>query len=731
MERRLVIISNRLPVSVKKENNKITYTRSLGGLTTGLESFHKSHNGIWIGWPGIVEEKVEANKNEIKEHLKEEYNCYPIFFTQEEKEKFYEGFCNKTIWPLFHYFIEFTTFEDELWNFYKIINNKFFRVILEIVKSDDILWIQDYHLMLLPNLIRNGIPDATIGYFLHIPFPSYEIFRLLPWREEILEGLLGSDLIGFHTYDYERHFLSSVRRLLSIDFTMNQINLHGRNIKVDTFPMGIDYDKFQKIANTSSVKNKAKDISKEIGHYRVILSIDRMDYTKGIKLRLEAFELFLDNYPNWREKVILMFVIAPSRSDVEEYQNLKKEIDELVGKINGKFSKIGWNPILYRHKPLNIEELVALYMISDIILITPIRDGMNLIVKEYIASKLNREGIPILSETAGAAKQLFESIIVNTNNKNQMIEAINSALTMSRDEKIDRMSVMQKRIKNYDVLNWAEDILENLLLVKEKPQDKTIRYLNHTKKEELYLKYNQAKKRLIILDYDGTLVQFYNDPKEAKPDDEIIEILKTLIEDKKNRVAVVSGRNKETLSEWFKNLDIILIAEHGLWIKHLMDEWNTIDYLKNNWKEDIRPILEKYVNRTPGSFIEEKEFCLVWHYRKVESELADIRTRELVDFLKNFTHGEDLTILDGNKVVEIKNALINKGIAISNYLLKDYDPEFIFVVGDDITDEDMFELINSISNSFTIKIGFSRTNAKYNIFSVEECRNLLKEMIKK
>ncbi len=725
--RRLIIISNRLPVSVSIEKDELVYNRSLGGLAIGLDSFHKNHNSIWIGWPGITSELIENHKKNIKNHLINIFDCYPIFLTQEEREKYYEGFCNKTVWPLFHYFRENSTFDDNLWNVYKDVNKKFYEIIIEVSKPNDIIWIQDYHLMLLPKLIRDHFPNATIGFFLHIPFPSYELFRLLPWREDILKGLLGSDLIGFHTYDYERHFLSSVHKLLHLDYTMNQLLFQGRTIKIDCFPMGIDYDRYNNKAKESGTKNELKRIREEIGDKKVILSVDRMDYTKGILQRLDAYECFLNTYPEYREKIILIFIIAPSRSKVEEYQDLKKEIDEIVGKINGKFGKIEWNPIQYIYRPLNLDQLVVFYLISDIILITPIRDGMNLIVKEYIASKIDNKGVLILSETTGAAKQLYEAIIVNTNNKKQIIDAIKEALEMPEIEQIERMKAMKKRIKNYNVTEWAEDIIESLIQVKTIPQDKSLRFLTTQKKEELILKYKNSNKRLIFLDYDGTLIKFYRNPKNAKPNDRILSIVKDLVSDSSNIIFIISGRDKQTLSKWFKGININLVAEHGLWTKNHDDQWKTIEYLNNNWKDQIRPVLRRYVNRTPGSFIEEKEFCLVWHYRNVESDLSNIRSKELVNLLENLTSNEELTILEGNKVVEIKNSDINKGKAISRIITNNVS-DFTLIIGDDTTDEDMFEVGLTIDNAFSIKVGYDRTKAHYNLFSVDECLKLLEDL---
>ncbi len=725
-DKRLLIISNRLPVTVSKEDGQLEYKRSLGGLATGLASFHKRHNSLWVGWPGISLKEAEDQKDEIEQTLISEYNCYPIFLTQEEIEKHYLGFCNVTIWPLFHLFIQYTSFDDDLWNAYKNVNKKFHKTILKIFGPDDIIWIQDYHLMLLPKLIRDSISDATIGYFLHIPFPSYEAYRILPWREEILEGLLGSDLIGFHTYDYERHFLSSVHRILGLELNMNRVDFQGRNVKADCFPMGIDYERYSKQAESPETELEMQKIRDEIGNRKIIFSIDRMDYTKGILQRLEAYECFLETYPEYKEQVTLIFVTAPSRSKVEEYQMLKSDIDELVGKINGNFSTISWNPILYIHRPIPFDELVALYEVSNVALITPIRDGMNLIVKEYIASKVNGKGVLILSETAGAANELSEALIVNTNNKMQIVKTIKQALEMPEEMQIRRMRKMQNRIKNYTVSIWADDIIYNLLEQKDVIQDRTLRILTTFDRENLFNSYKIGENRLIILDYDGTLVPFFEVPEGAKPDDEILYLLKKMSLDTKNELVLISGRDRNTLDDWFGDLNIHLIAEHGLWEKNRDNQWKMIELLKNDWKEDIYSILERYVRRTPGSFIEEKEYSLAWHYRNVEYDLGIVRSRELLNILENHCYNTDLSVLDGHKVIEVKNMSINKGKAISNIFIgKKWD--FMMVLGDDVTDEDMFEI--APESAYTIKIGLKRTKARFNIISYRDSRSILKKLI--
>ncbi|MFQ6084566.1 MAG: bifunctional alpha,alpha-trehalose-phosphate synthase (UDP-forming)/trehalose-phosphatase, partial [Candidatus Aminicenantia bacterium] len=589
---RIIIVSNRLPVTVVKRENSLSFLPSIGGLATGLSSIYNSYNSIWVGWPGVFSEKLDENGRKfIKTKLNKEFSCHPVLLTQKDVNLYYNGFCNKTIWPLFHYFTEYVEFDKKLWDAYKRVNEFFCDTVLEIENPDDIIWIHDYHLMLLPKLLREKLPNARISFFLHIPFPSYEVFRPLPWRKEILEGLMGADLIGFHTYTYVKHFLESVQRILNYDSAYGIITLSNRIVKADAFPMGIDYEKFVNAVSNTNVQGEVDKIRKKVGDLKIILSIDRLDYTKGITQRLEAFDLFLDKYPEFKKKVIYIVVAVPSRTKVEHYRMLKKQTDELVGRINGKHGTFEWTPIWYIYRRLPFHTLVALYNIADVALITPFRDGMNLIAKEFIASKVDFKGVLILSEMAGSAEEMGEALMVNPNDGEEIAEALKEALLMPDEEQIERNKAMQKRLQRYNVRRWASDFIESLRQIKKLQQDLNTRRL--TKEWELKLldDYSKSNNRLIFLDYDGTLVHFAEKPEKAEPDRELLKILTSLAHDAKNEIVIISGRGRETLEKWFGHLNVSLVAEHGAWIKEREKNWKTIEPLKNDFKEKIRPIL--------------------------------------------------------------------------------------------------------------------------------------------
>ncbi len=729
--KRFLIISNRLPVQLSLSEEGVDAKPSVGGLATGMKSVSKSSNSSWIGWSGVDTEKLEQSQTEKVNKALDAENCINVNLTEEEVELYYEGFSNKTIWPLFHYFNQFVKYEEDQWQAYKKVNQKFADVIAENMEGVDKIWIHDYHLLLLPQMIKERFPNVTIGFFLHIPFPSYELFRVLPWRIEIINGMLGADLLGFHTFDYERHFMSSVRRLLGYDININEISLPKRIVKVDNFPMGIDYEKFHNSALDSqkrSVSDKS-EVRKELDrHYllypetKFILSIDRLDYTKGIINRLKAFEYFLENYSEYREKVTLILLSVPSRVGVEQYQKMKSEVDEIVGRINGKYSSINRTPIWYFYRSMPFENLVDLYNNCEIGLITPIRDGMNLVAKEFIACKTDGRGVLILSEMAGASKEMSEALIINPNDMAQIAQAIKTAIEMPSDEQMERNTILQKRLKRYDVEKWATDFLNSLESVRQKEETYLAKKITPESQDKIVEEICKSDNRIFFLDYDGTLTGFENNPKHAKPDENLFRLLDKLAENPKNRVVLISGRDKNTFEEWFGDKPYTLIVEHGVWVKSAGSDWQMIEPLDASWKENIKSSLEFYVDRTPGSFIEEKNYSLVWHYRKSDPELGINRAIELKDELTSLVANLNLEILEGKKVIEIKNRGINKGRAAQK-VLYDAPADKVVAIGDDWTDEFLFsEMPNE---AITIKVGMSKTIAGYKVENVRDVHELL------
>lgn len=726
-----IIVSNRLPLQVSINGNSFEINPSVGGLATGMKSVHADGDGIWVGWSGIPEDHLSPSLSEKINREIKKAKCLAVGLNNEDIEDYYEGFSNKALWPLFHYFMEYTNFEQQEWEAYKRVNQKFADVVLDTIEDGDTVWIHDYQLLLLPQMIKNKKPNTTIGFFLHIPFPSYEIFRTFPWRKEILKGMLGADLLGFHTYDYERHFLSSIKRILRLDVNFNLINYKDRRIKVDSFPMGIDYDKFYSAATEQSGKPKEKsELYQRLQTHnnennKLILSIDRMDYTKGIPNRIKAFEYFLDKYPQYKENVRLIMLAVPSRSNVPQYKKLKRETDELVGRVNGKFSTVSWTPIWYFYRALPFSDLIDLYISSKVALITPIRDGMNLVAKEYVATRINKDGVLILSEMAGASKEMNGALLINPNSFEDFANNLDRALSMPIEEQQKRMTSLQKRVKRYNVEKWATEFLKSLEETKALKSSFLAKKLVGEYEQNFITDYSQKKNKLILLDYDGTLVGFEDNPQDAKPNAELYKLLDKISTQKNTTLVLISGRDRETFQKWFGHKNYDLVTDHGVWL-YQNNEWIALERLKTDWMDNIYPILETFVDRTPGTFIERKNFSLAWHYRIADPELAKIRTIELNTVLTSMVSNNDLSVLKGNKVIEIKSSNVNKGRATSRIILQQ-NFDFIAVIGDDWTDEYMFE--EAPEYAYTIKVGMDNTSAKYRIDNPENVLQLLAKLV--
>lgn len=731
---RLLVVSNRLPFTVSTEDDDLLLQPSPGGLATGLSAYlewrRKTSPGfesLWIGWPGTdVDEK---SRDSLRTEATKQHSL-PVFIDADTMEKFYHGFCNSTIWPLFHYFSSYARFREDDWLNYVRVNEIFRDAILKVVEPGDTVWIHDYHLLLLPKLLRERTPEVSIGFFLHTPFPSYDVFRTLPtiWRRDILEGILGADLIGFHTIDYTQHFLRCILRILGVENNFGQLVVDGeRSVRVDTFPMGIQYREIREQVNSAEVQRGAQHLRETLGNLKTILSLDRLDYTKGIKNRLEAFAAFLSESSEWQRKVILLLSVVPSRLGSEHYPEMKEEIDKLVGSINGKFGTIDWTPIVYRYRFLPNQELLKLFAVSDVGLVTPLRDGMNLIAKEYVASRADQKGTLILSEMAGAARELGEALIINPNDRSEIVYALKTALEMPEDEQIRRNKIMQNRLERYDVVRWGQEFMDELDSVKAQQKQFSARFLDKPTRERLVEDYASSQQRILLLDYDGTLSPFKESPETAVPGAILLAMLNTLSEDSRNNLVIVSGRLKSLLDKWFGSLNIGLVAEHGAWIREKGKPWVPGVKAESNWKEKVLPILRNHEDRLPGSFTEEKEFSLVWNFRSADPELASVRSKELADELSYFSENTDVQVLQASKSIEVRNIGIDKGVA-AKLLLAQKSFDFVLAVGDDQADEDLFKVLPE--KSYSIKVGPSKSFAKFNLRSQKDVVQLLSDLSK-
>lgn len=724
---RLVVVSNRLPVQLVSFGGKLASRNTAGGVATGISSYLKSKKQtdpefrhIWVGWPGpVAAEDMEQLENALGPDF------LPVTLSENQMQDFYDGFCNKTLWPLFHYFPTLTKFKDSYWNEYVNVNVMYCNRIVEVLTPDDVVFINDYHLLLLPRLLRDLFPKLRICFFLHIPFPEFEIFRLLPgkWRSDLLNGMTAADLVGFHTHDYTEHFLRCVQRILGLQHTLGEVKMEDHILKAGTFPMGIDFETF------SAHEPEAMGTYQPPGNeFRQILSIDRLDYTKGILNRLKGFELFLRKYPEMQGRWQLHVVATPSRVGVDRYQNLKKQLDELVGRINGTYSRGSWVPIFYQYATLTLREMKVVYRNSGVALITPLRDGMNLIAKEYLASRTDDTGVLIISEMAGAARELAGAILINPNSISEIAEAIKQAIEIPIADQRARNKPMRDYLQRQDIRYWMQEIMESMETLKSRIHRIQDKYFSSLKREHLQKSFLGAQNRVILLDFDGTLVDFESDPAQVGVDDELRNILDRLTEISNTLVFVISGRDRDFLATNITNTKIGLVAEHGVFIRSPgQKEWVTVDASGTAWFEKILPVMQRYSNRIYGSFIEQKESALVFHYRGAygEAELVQERVNELFDDLLHFTANINVQVMRGNHLIEVKNSGASKGTAgLSIISLPIHD--FILAIGDDTTDEDLFKVLPKTAH--TVKVGYGESAASYYLNDVSDCRSLLQFM---
>ncbi len=622
-------------------------------------------------------------------------------------ESYYEGFSNGAIWPLFHYMPDRCHFSPSEWEAYEQVNQLFADAIISEVQDNDIVWVQDYQLMLLPNMLRRMKRDLSIGFFLHIPFPSADMFRVLPWRNEILSGVLGSDLVGFHTLEYMRHFSNSTARVLGLEPHMDSLNYGERLVRMGAFPLGIDVKAMHSEARLPETEEQIEALDANYKGKKVILGVDRLDYTKGIPPRLEAFSALLEKHPDLVGKVSFIQVSVPSRVKVDEYRDLKAEVDGLVGMINGRFGAPGYVPIHYLFQTLTRDHLLALYRRADVAVVTPIRDGLNLVCKEYVASKGEDPGALVLSEFAGSAAEMGEAILVNPWSPDSMAAGMHKALSMSDEKKSQMMSDLWDRLALHDNRAWSTGFLDTLAETRRRNTLSVDVQTLDPDPGELVDRLSNARHAHFFIDYDGTLVAVAEKPELATPTPEVIELLKDMAGIQNFRISVVSGRDRRFLEEFLPH-DVTLIAEHGACIRragdqeceHMVDD----SHFKDLWDNVLR-VMTDFEKRIPGSRIERKEFGVVWHYRMAEPIFAQEQARELADALGGLLQRTPLGVTTAKKAVEVRHIGINKGEAVRFILQEDgFDPkaDMLITMGDDRTDEDMFKVYTKDNVSIAV-----------------------------
>ncbi len=730
-EGRLVVVSNRLPLSVRKTTDGWQAEASPGGLATAVGPILKSRGGVWVGWPGQAPRVKDPARDALLAEWAGQRGYVSVDLPPDVARRFYEGYANQTLWPLFHNFSTRFEYDPEGWSAYVAANRRFRDAVLEELEPGDTLWIHDYHLMLLPRLVREVAPEARIGFFLHIPFPASDTFRILPRRDEILRGLLGADLIAFQTHLDLQHFRSCLLRLVGLPSRLDRVTGRGVWSRLEALPIGIAPDEFSGLLERDQDTQMAVEaLRRRHRGQRILLGVDRLDYTKGIPQRIRAYRRLLARAPHLRGRVVLIQVAVPSRERIPEYEQLRREVSGLVGEINGEYGTTEWTPVVYMRRGLDRKELVALYAAADVGWVTPLRDGMNLVAKEYVACHRARDGVLLLSEFAGAAAEMGEAFLVNPYDEERVAAVLERVLETHPDELRERMASLDHRVARNNVFAWSERFLAHLDQASRNRREIRPERPRNLPVHELATSLRASRSRLILLDYDGTLVPYAPRPQEAEPPPAVVDLLRRLADAPGVTLGLVSGRSRADLDAWFGHVPgLWLIAEHGACLRSPASrEWDLPRrYVAADWKERVLPVLEHYIDRTPGSLIEEKEFALVWHYRLAEPEFGEWLANELVATLEEMLADTELHAVRGQKTVEVRFAWANKGTVVERMESLRPDADFRLAIGDDRTDEDLFERMSG--DTWTVRVGGGPSSARYALGGSDEVLTLLAYLI--
>ncbi|XP_073033360.1 probable alpha,alpha-trehalose-phosphate synthase [UDP-forming] 9 [Primulina eburnea] len=776
---RKIIVANMLPLHAQKDNGTGKWSFSLDEDSLLLQlkdGFTRDTEVIYVGSLKVEIETKE--QEEIAQRLLDDFNCVPTFLPQDIHRKFYHGFCKQQLWPLFHYMLPMCPdhgdrFDRQLWQAYVSANKSFADKVMEVVNpEDDFIWIHDYHLMVLPTFLRKRYNRIKLGFFLHSPFPSSEIYRTLPVRDEILKGLLNSDLIGFHTFDYARHFLSCCGRMLGLDYESKRghigLDYFGRTVYIKILPVGIHMGRLESVLNLPSTCNKVKEIREQFRDKKLILGVDDMDIFKGISLKLLAFELLLQQHREFQGKLVLIQIVNPARSSGKDVQEAKKETYSTVKRINEVFGYPGYAPVILIDRHVSRSEKSAYYAMAECCIVNAVRDGMNLVPYKYVVCRQGSSGMDeamgaktdsprtsmlVVSEFVGCSPSLSGAIRVNPWDIDAVAEALNMAITIPDAEKQLRHEKHFRYVSSHDIAYWARSFIQDLERACKDHYDKrcwgiglglSFRVISLSPSfrklsvDHIVLAYKRTSRRAIFLDYDGTVVPQSSIVKSPTPD--VVTVLDALCNDPNNTVFIVSGRGRASLSDWLAPCEKLgLAAEHGYFIRSSStSDWEALAS-DLDWKRIVEPIMKQYTEATDGSYMEIKESALVWHHQDADPDFGSCQAKELLVHLENVLANEPVVVRRGQHIVEVKPQGVTKGLVaekvISMMVNDGKAPNFVMCIGDDRSDEDMFEsILSTVSNPtlpvapeiFACTVGQKPSKAKYYLDDTADVVKLLR-----
>lgn len=778
---RRIVVANELPVRAHQDKQSGRWRFELDRDKPVVQLKDGLRPDVEVVYVGSLKADIDAaDQEEVAQELYERFRCVPTFLPTDTQNKFYHGFCKHYLWPLFHYMLPMSLsqgarFNRQQWQAYLSANKVFADKIMEVINpEEDYVWIHDYHLMVLPTFLRKKFPRMKVGFFLHSPFPSSEIYRTIPVRDEILKALLNCDLIGFHTFDYARHFLTCCSRMLGLDYESKRgyigLDYYGRTVNIKISPVGIHMGQLQSDLSMESTAKKAKELKEQYEGKIVMVGVDDLDIFKGISLKFLAMGRLLESQPELRGKVVLVQIANPARSSGKDVQQVQIESDYVADEINRKYGGPGYEPIVYIKGPVTTQEKFAYYSIAECVVVNPVRDGMNLVPYKYTVcrqgspaldkalgidgSSAPRKSMIIVSEFIGCSPSLSGATRVNPWDIDSVAEAMNSAITTSDSEKLLRHDKHYKYISSHDIEYWARSFDQDLERACREHYRmrcwgigfglgfRVVALAPNFRKlsvDHIASAYRNTHNRLILLDYDGTLLSKTSIDK--RPSSDVISVLNRLCRDPENVVFIVSGRGKDSLGAWFSPCEKLgIAAEHGYFKRWTGDsEWEkcgpTMDF---EWKKIAEPVMEHYIEATDGSFIETKESALVWHHQDADSQFGSFQAKELLNHLESVLTNEPVVVKRGQHIVEVKPQGVNKGTVVENLIStmqsKGKLPDFLLCIGDDRSDEDMFEAISrafstpsstSTAEVFACTVGQKPSMAKYYLDDTSEVIKLL------
>lgn len=720
----MIVVSNRLPVDYEERpDGEVGWRSSPGGLVTALEPVMRAADGAWIGWAGVADREFDPFEHDG-------ISIIPVPLSASELEEYYEGFSNDTLWPLYHDVIAPPTYHREWWDAYVRVNRRFAEAAARAASDGAVVWVQDYQLQLVPKMLREARPDLVIGFFNHIPFPAYGIYSQLPWRRQVIDGLLGADVIGFQRAADAGNFSRAVRRLQGYPTRGNVIEVPNeprpgdeaemRRVVARAFPISIDAEGFEEIARRPEVQARAREIRESLGNPEtVMLGVDRLDYTKGIRHRMKAFGELLRDGRLAVEDATLVQVASPSRERVETYRQLRDEIELTVGRLNGDYATLGHQAIAYLHHGYPREEMVALYLAADVMLVTALRDGMNLVAKEYVACRFDGDGVLVLSEFAGASDELKQAVLVNPHDIEGLKDAIVEAVRMPRRERARRMRALRRRVRENDVAKWSASFLETLTgsgIIKAGLTDQL---------RDAVAELAATERLLVALDFDGTIAPLVEHPREARATDRAEAAIARLVALPDTRVALVSGRALASLGEVASPPEgVLLSGSHGVELK-LDTGAITLDLRDAELLKlaQLTRVVEEVSAAHEGTRVEHKPAGLALHTRGLTSSAAT--AAQLAARQRVAAELDGITVRSGKSVLEFSVRSTDKGESFTR-LRQHAGATGAIYLGDDVTDEDAFASLDE--GDLGVKVGQGKSIAPFRVRNPDDVAELLEHL---